>query len=132
MKRNLILLLLPACLVTCTTPDKKKDVAYAEQQYIQVDAKVKIYHKDGTRTYGDYKPFDTRTVELLAGYETPKKLVKKSKYGGNTNLQTDATGFFHVKKIGDRWWGIDPEGYCRPHRPSRPGEATRGRIAGAG
>jgi hypothetical protein len=111
MKRNLILLLLPACLVTCSTPDKKNDVASAEQQYIQVDAKVKIYHKDGTRTYEDYKPFDTRTVELLTGYETPKNLVKKSKYGGNTNLQTNATGFFHVKKIGDRWWGIDPEGY---------------------
>ncbi|MCC6488145.1 MAG: hypothetical protein IT364_11660 [Candidatus Hydrogenedentes bacterium] len=31
-------------------------------------------------------------------------------YGGWTGLQGTRTGFFHVEKIGDRWWFITPEG----------------------
>ncbi|HKI87687.1 MAG TPA: hypothetical protein VKA38_01585 [Draconibacterium sp.] len=76
-----------------------------------VDARVRVYHKDGTRTYKDYQPFKTRTVDILAGYKKPGKLAPLSKYGGNKNYQEEATGFFHVKKIGDRWWAIDPLGY---------------------
>ena len=82
-----------------------------KQEYILVDAKVKVYHDDGTRSYKDYQPFETRTVDLLAGYTPPKQPVKLSKYGGWAEKQENATGFFHVKKIGDRWWGIDPDGY---------------------
>ncbi|MDB4582011.1 agarase [Draconibacterium sp.] len=104
-------IILFACVVLifgCTINNKKDT---PEQQYITVDAKVRVYNKDGTRTYKDYQPFKTRTVDLLAGFEPAKNPVKKSKYGGNSNLRTTATGFFHVKKISDRWWAIDPEGY---------------------
>lgn len=76
-----------------------------------VDAKVKVYHSDGTRSYKDYQPFETRTVELLPDYKSPEKPVKTGKYGGLLTHKEEATGFFRVKKIGDRWWGIDPEGY---------------------
>ncbi|MCL4693277.1 MAG: hypothetical protein KJ060_12305 [Candidatus Hydrogenedentes bacterium] len=31
-------------------------------------------------------------------------------YGGWTGIQGERTGFFHVEKIGDRWWFITPEG----------------------
>lgn len=33
-------------------------------------------------------------------------------YGSNFNIRTDSTGFFYVKKIDDRWWLIDPDGYA--------------------
>jgi hypothetical protein len=99
------------CLFAACTNPTQKDSQTEEQQYLMVDAKVKVYHDDGTRTYNDYKPFETRTVENLAGYDSPEELPKLSKYGGNTNFKEEATGFFHVKKIGDRWWGIDPDGY---------------------
>lgn len=84
----------------------------AEKNYVLVDSKVKIYHNDGTRSYKDYQPFKTRTVALLQDFKPSKRVPELSKYGGSLEHQTNnATGFFHVKKIGDRWWGIDPLGY---------------------
>lgn len=82
-----------------------------KQEYLIVEAQRRLYQSDSARRYTDYEPFKTRTVELLPGYKVPKKLIKRSKYGGNAHLRTEATGFFHVRKIGDRWWAIDPEGY---------------------
>lgn len=97
-------------LTACSTSTKKQKEA-PQQEYIMVDAKTRVYHDDGTRTYREYKPFETRTVENLAGYKIPKKLPQLSKYGGILQYKEEATGFFHVKKINDRWWGIDPLGY---------------------
>ena len=34
-----------------------------------------------------------------------------SSYGGFPDTKAEATGFFHVKKINDKWWFVDPEGY---------------------
>lgn len=109
MKYTGILVLL-FVLGSCSNSAKKQK-EFSEQEYIMVDAKVRVYNSDGTRTYKDYQPFETRVVEILAGYQSPGKLPKLSKYGGNTNFKEEATGFFYVKKIGDRWWAIDPEGY---------------------
>jgi hypothetical protein len=109
MKNNLLIILIIALAGCSNSATEKKE--NLKQEYITVDAKVRVYHKDGTRTYKDYQPFKTRTVEILAAYQTPKELPQLSKYGGNTNFKEEATGFFHVKKIGDRWWGIDPLGY---------------------
>ena len=36
---------------------------------------------------------------------------KFSQYGGYKNHRVEATGFFRVEKINDRWWFVDPEGY---------------------
>ena len=33
-----------------------------------------------------------------------------SKYGGFKGHKARATGFFHVEKINQRWWFVDPEG----------------------
>jgi hypothetical protein len=110
MKKSIFFLLLCCLLSACTNPSQK-DNKIDKQQYIMVDAKVRVYNNDGTRTYNDYQPFETLTVENLAGYKPPKELPKLSKYGGNTNFKEETTGFFHVKKIDDRWWGIDPMGY---------------------
>ncbi len=108
--KKLIFFSLAIAILGCGT-NKGKPKSEQEQKYISVDARVRVYNNDGTRTYKDYEPFETRTVDLLANYAPSKKTVELSKYGGNKNLQTSATGFFHVKKIGDRWWAIDPEGY---------------------
>lgn len=89
----------------------KKDSDTSTQEYLMVDAKVRVYHADGRRTYKDYQPFKTRAVANLSGYESPDKLPPLSKYGGNTKYLEEASGFFHVKKIGDRWWGVDPLGF---------------------
>lgn len=33
------------------------------------------------------------------------------KYGGYLNTQYEATGFFRLENINDRWWFVDPEGH---------------------
>lgn len=81
-----------------------------KQEYISVDAKRRISGTNGAITYKDYEPFKTRTVSLLAGYDLSEKPSELSKYGGLKNHKTKATGFFYIKKIGNRWWGVDPDG----------------------
>lgn len=109
--KNILSIILIMALTACSDGDAKQNKTPDLQEYLMVDAKVKVYHKDGSRSYKDYQPFKTRPVSLLAGYQAPKKTVNLSKYGGDLSRQTEATGFFQVKKIGDRWWAIDPEGY---------------------
>ena len=89
---------------------RKNNGKINEQSYIQVDARVRIYNANGPATYKDYQPFKTRTVELLPGFKSSGKQANLSKYGGNNDAKIQATGFFHVKKIGGRWWAIDPAG----------------------
>lgn len=93
-------------IATAFCTDQKKD-----NTYITVEARRRIYHPDGTTTYTAYEPFQTRTVALLPNYNPDLKAVNLSKYGGWTDHRVDATGFFRTKKIGDRWWCVDPDGY---------------------
>jgi len=111
--KKISVIFLASLFVGCVnTKPKEKPATNADKEFVMVDAKVKVYHKDGTRSYKDYKPFKTRTVEFLPGYKVPENKEETSKYGGDLSKQTGAaTGFFHVKKIGNRWWGIDPLGY---------------------
>ncbi len=58
-----------------------------------------------------WEEFDTRTVSGLGGFK-PVENTKTNIYGGDLESEKlEATGFFRVEKIGDRWWYIDPEGY---------------------
>ncbi len=100
-----LVMVIHGCGVNKDTPKTEQ-----QQKYIYVDAKVRFRNSDGTNSYNAYKPFKTRTIDLLPGYSPSKQPVKKSKYGGWLEKQENATGFFHVKRIGDRWWCIDPEG----------------------
>ena len=81
------------------------------QEYITVEARRRVTGQGGSVTYRDYEPFKTRTVELLNGYKAPSVPEGLSRYGGWKGKKVNATGFFRVEKIGDRWWGVDPEGY---------------------
>lgn len=54
-----------------------------------------------------------KTVPLLDNY-----VVRQNgddvfnRYGSDSRIKTDATGFFYTKKIDGRWWIIDPDGYA--------------------
>jgi hypothetical protein len=82
-----------------------------EQNYINVDARKRIYNPDGTTKYNDYEPFKTRYIDLLPGYQQSDNSIFLSRYGGWTKYKTKSTGFFSVTKIDGRWWCIDPDGY---------------------
>lgn len=61
-----------------------------------------------------YTPFATRTMDTLKDFTADKsEVVIYDIYGGlmNESMKQEATGFFYTKKIGDRWWTIDPLGY---------------------
>ena len=109
--KNLLIILLICITVGCKKSQNQTETTKVKD-YVLVDAKVKMYHKDGSRSYKDYQPFKTRTLNLLPDFEPLKTPPELSKYGGDLNQRTkDSTGFFHVKKIDNRWWGIDPLGY---------------------
>jgi hypothetical protein len=57
-----------------------------------------------------WKEYPTRTLERLPDFAPPAQPPALSKYGGRTDRKADATGFFHVRKVGERWWLVDPEG----------------------
>ena len=68
-------------------------------------------------TNGDstkYTSYATRLMSTLQGYEaSTAETAKYDVYGGlmDESLKQEATGYFYTKKIGDRWWNIDPLGY---------------------
>ena len=61
-----------------------------------------------------YTEYPTRNLSTLKGYTAnTSETAKYDIYGGlmDETLKQEATGFFYTKKIGDRWWTIDPLGY---------------------
>lgn len=107
MKKKLTCLLALVMMAGISSGQKQED---QKQKNIQVEARRRLYN-GGNVKYAPYEPFETRTVELLYGYKSPTKLPALSKYGGWLKHRVKATGYFHVTKIADRWWGVDPEGY---------------------
>ena len=75
----------------------------SRQKYIKVPVKRKPTDKDWTLR-------DTRTIELMDGFQTGAKQIQYNKYGGRIDKKNEATGFFYLKKLADRWWLVDPEG----------------------
>ena len=65
---------------------------------------------DGANT--QYTPYPTRLISTLNGFKANTAETKLyDEYGGYTGGEKyEATGFFYTKKIGDRWWTIDPLG----------------------
>ena len=54
--------------------------------------------------------YPTRTLDLLEGYPPAGEAVALDTYGGWAETQETAKGFFYPKKIGSRWWLVDPDG----------------------
>ena len=73
------------------------------QKYIKVDVKR-------TPSSKQWVQYDTRTIDMLAGFEPYKEKIDLGSYGGRSDRQAKATGFFYPKKVGDRWWLVDPDG----------------------
>lgn len=81
----------------------------------QDDSKIK-YIEVGVNKNKDprtnYTPTKTRILSSLTDYTPVKKELNVTVYGGNKDLpRQTATGFYYTKKIENRWWMIDPEGY---------------------
>lgn len=56
------------------------------------------------------KDHPTRILGDLDGFDPPQS-VPLSRYGGWKTKRLEATGYFRVQKMENRWWMVDPEGY---------------------
>lgn len=82
--------------------EAESDVSTAEgEKRATVDVKRRTTDKQ-------WKRYDTRLLEHLEGFEPER--VALSTYGGLKDATVEATGFFHAKEVGGRWWLVDPEG----------------------
>ncbi|MDR3734737.1 MAG: hypothetical protein P4L10_04275 [Acidobacteriaceae bacterium] len=68
--------------------------------------------QDAQALRGEYhwEGYPTRVIEQLKGYRPTT--VPVDKYGGRMDKTEKATGFYHVAKLGSRWWNIDPDGHA--------------------
>ena len=85
------------CLVDSVSPVWPADAATP----LVVEARIKE---------GPKRRFQTRIVDHLDHFDASSR-EPLDVYGGWKTKRYDATGFFYPKKIGDRWWLIDPQGY---------------------
>jgi hypothetical protein len=56
-----------------------------------------------------WKERETRILDRLDGY-APQGAPVLTPYGGWADRKVEPAGFFRVKRQGDRWWLIDPDG----------------------
>jgi len=62
---------------------------------------------------GENHNVTVKTVPLLDNYTIRANGDDVfNRYGSDSRIKTDATGFFYTKKINGRWWLIDPDGYA--------------------
>jgi hypothetical protein len=58
-----------------------------------------------------WTPVEIRTLASLTGYDPGSPTPALDPFGGRTDVQLRATGFFRVEKVGRRWWLVTPAGH---------------------
>lgn len=102
---------------TSTNPLFKTNPAPAyngTKEYSLSIQSTKIDHSNSKEEWTQPRTNPTRVMEQLAGFAP--KVLAMDKWGGRLDITQPATGFFYTKKIGDRWWAIDPEGHAYFHQ----------------
>lgn len=99
---------------------------------------IQVKYASGVAPVKSWKEAPARLVAYLEGYERQISGYNDYKaitdeYGGCTTMGVHpATGRFYVKRIGTRWWIIDPKGnpyYMRGVASFRPGSSGRNKTA---
>lgn len=92
----------------------KKMLSLLALTVVYITAGAQEFREIQTRknsTVTEWTSCTTRTVDRLKGFKARKTDPETDRYGGWTDATYEATGFFHTRKIADRWWIIDPEGH---------------------
>ena len=123
------LLILQFCFHSCNL--NNQNTFNQDEDYHLVKARRNI----SITTWNTYV---AKTVDKLPGFDARRTIPgdppvpEIGEFGGWKTEQYDATGFFRVQKINDRWWIIDPEGYPFIHRGIavfRPGGSEMQRVS---
>ena len=77
--------------------------------YAQTTTLLETKGSSGT---GSWTARQAKLIVLLPGFTpiTNAGELDVNKYGSSNTISETPTGFFYTKKIGNRWWIIDPEG----------------------
>uniref|UniRef100_Q02B53 Agarase n=1 Tax=Solibacter usitatus (strain Ellin6076) TaxID=234267 RepID=Q02B53_SOLUE len=59
----------------------------------------------------EWKEYPTRTLDRVAEFQPGARTIALDQYGGRADRKDKATGFFYAKKLGKRWFLIDPDGH---------------------
>ena len=88
------------------------EIAVDKSEYpLLVDACLSSKTNGASTAYSGHY---TRLIDTLNGYEANfDETALYDEYGGymGDGKYGEATGYFYSKKVGDRWWTIDPLGY---------------------
>lgn len=79
-------------------------------------AQAKLVDQFGQWKIGEWEGKVNSLDELEAAWDEEDKTLSPGdfnygKFGGYLNTEFEATGFFRIEKINDRWWFVDPEGH---------------------
>jgi hypothetical protein len=102
--------LMPVYALNRSVPPVKK-IAITHLDTLKVEACMSGAGPD-KKDFTEWKPYATLTLDQLPQAAILKKEIALNKYGSRMDKKTTATGFFHTRKIADRWYIIDPEGYA--------------------
>ena len=116
-------------------------IAYEEAEKIGIVrpySPITVKYQSGNAPVSSWKTANTRLMAYLYGYERPISTYQEyqsvtNAYGSYTaGERHEVKGRFYIKKVGDRFWIIDPEGY--PHymrgvSSFRPGSSARNKAA---
>lgn len=121
-------------------PNSDKPIAYEQATY-GADRPywpITVEYSSGTPPITKWTKANTRLLAYIIGYERQISTYEEyqaitNQYGSYTAGERQAaTGRFYVKKVGDRWWIIDPEGYpyyMRGVCSFRKGSSARNKAA---
>lgn len=99
---------------------------------------ITVQYSSAYPPISSWKSENTRIIAYMDGYtpliKTPKEYKESvNKYGSSLTLpRQSATGRFYTKKIDNRWWIVDPEGYLHYQRGAnsiRKGASARNKTA---
>jgi hypothetical protein len=79
----------------------------------RVDVRRVLNNSKENASFTEYKPFLTRTLNSLSKFKG--KPIRTDQFGGRMDRKAEATGYYYCKKVGDRWWAIDPNGHLFLH-----------------
>lgn len=87
---------------------KAGDYEYETVKTNPADYTTKVTARAGNGS-GNVSTYDTRLVSDLDGFT--EKVYEVDRFGGAISAEKqEATGYYYTKKIGDRWWVVDPLG----------------------
>ena len=122
-------------------PEPGPLTAYEEAAKVGIDRPyypIQVKYASGNAPVSKWQTANTRLLAYVHGYERQVSTYEEyqavtNAYGGYTAGERHAaTGRFYVKKVGDRWWIVDPDGYpyyMRGVCSFRKGSSTRNKTA---